>query len=54
MAAIQAQVATVVRGLLGGEVSADAPLMESGLDSLGADMWHGGIVNCHSLTTTAI
>jgi hypothetical protein len=36
VAAIQAQVAASVRSVLGGDVSSDSPLMESGLDSLGA------------------
>ncbi len=36
IAAIQADVAATVRSVLGGDVSADAPLMAAGLDSLGA------------------
>ena len=38
--AIQSQVAASVRSVLGGDISADAPLMESGLDSLGASHAH--------------
>ena len=46
VAAVQAQVAASVRSVLGGDISPDAPLMESGLDSLGKSDAHQMVV-CH-------